>query len=365
MSSPSSPEEQPVAPPPSAAAAPTTAAATAQPAAAASTTAGDKLKEPEPEPEAEPRPEPKPAALTAEERAAFEADEQEDDMTPHEMLLAQFPPMDDLRAAVADAFAPLGMRMRAVYYLRTIATLEAIEVLATALLDTRNTPLMRHELAYVLGQIRNPAACDTLEQVLADEAGDAMVRHESAEALGSIGEERSVALLERCSSDAMEEVAETCAIAADFVKWKQLRDETKSAPMMCACMNPYNSHDPAPSDPEFDTRPTAEVAAVLIDTDQPLFRRYSAMFSLRNRGGEDAVRALGHALITDDSSALVSTRRNAHPNSISRDVADRLLVFSVPPRGCVRARPDAAPGRHPAAVSSRDNLCRNLFLVPF
>jgi deoxyhypusine monooxygenase len=261
-------------------------------------------REPEPEPEAEPKAEPKAAALTAEEMAAFEADEQEDDLTPHEMLLAQFPPMVDLKAAVADAFAPLGMRMRAVYYLRTIATLEAIEVLAAGLLDTRNTPLMRHELAYVLGQIRDPAACATLEQVLADEADDAMVRHESAEALGSIGEERSVALLERCSHDAKEEVAETCAIAADFVKWKQHRDETQAAPMMCACMNPYNSHDPAPSDPEFDTRPTPEVAAVLIDTDQPLFRRYSAMFSLRNRGGEAAVRALGHALITDESSAL-------------------------------------------------------------
>lgn len=194
-------------------------------------------------PRAEPEPE-KLAKLTADELAAFQAEEQEGEMTAQEMLLAQFPPMVDLRAAMADPQAPLSMRMRAVYYLRTIASAEAIEVLSSSLLDQRNTPLMRHELAYVLGQIRDPAACPVLEQVLADETDDAMVRHESAEALGSIGDERSIALLEQCTHDAKMEVAETCAIAAEFVKWKQLQDESKAAPMMCACMNPYNSHDP-------------------------------------------------------------------------------------------------------------------------
>ena len=190
------------------------------------------------------QPSQKPATLTAEELAVFQAEENEEELSAQEMLLAQFPPMEDLRAALGDPQAPLSMRMRAVYYLRTIASAEAIEVLSTSLLDERNTPLMRHELAYVLGQIRDPAACPVLEQVLADESDDAMVRHESAEALGSIGEERSVPLLERCTRDAKMEVAETCAIAAEFVKWKQQRDESKAAPMMCACMNPYNSHDP-------------------------------------------------------------------------------------------------------------------------
>ena len=196
-------------------------------------------------PEEQPQPEPERAAkLTAEEWAIFQAEGQEDEPTAQEMLLAQFPPMEDLRAAVGDPQAPLSMRMRAVYYLRTIASAEAIEALSTSLLDERNTPLMRHELAYVLGQIRDPAACPVLEQVLANEGDDAMVRHESAEALGSIGAERSILLLERCTRDPKIEVAETCAIAAEFVKWKQQADESKAAPMMCACMSPYNSHDP-------------------------------------------------------------------------------------------------------------------------
>ena len=253
-----------------------------------------RVKQMQPEPEPEPEPEPHASGAAG----------SDEGLSAHELLLRQFPPMEDLRAALADVSAPLAMRMRAVYYLRTIASAEAVAVLSTSLLDQRNTPLMRHELAYVLGQIGDAAACDVLESILADEADDAMVRHESAEALGAIGEERSVSLLDTHATDAKMEVAETCAIAAEFVRWKRRADAAETAPMMCACMNPYNSHDPAPSDPEFDGKPVAEVGAVLVDTSQPLFRRYSAMFSLRNRGGEEAVRALGAALVEDESSAL-------------------------------------------------------------
>ena len=90
-------------------------------------------------------------------------EDEADGPSAHEMLIAQFPPMVDLCAAIAETSAPLAMRMRAVYYLRTIASEEAVDVLAAALLDRENTPLMRHELAYVLGQIRNARACPTLE----------------------------------------------------------------------------------------------------------------------------------------------------------------------------------------------------------
>jgi deoxyhypusine monooxygenase len=234
--------------------------------------------------------------------------EGEENLTANELLLKQFPPMADLQAAIEDVSAPLPMRMRAVYYLRTIATAEAIQVLSSALLIKEDTPLMRHELAYVLGQIQNVQACAVLEQVLGDETDNAMVRHESAEALGAIGDVRSLALLEHCSEDKMMEVSETCRIAAEFMKWTQKQESGEgageAAPMMCACMSPYNSHDPAPIDPEFEGMAVEAVGAVLVDDGQPLLRRYSAMFALRNRGGEEAVRLLGAALVNDTSSAL-------------------------------------------------------------
>ena len=48
-----------------------------------------------------------------------------------------------------------------------------------------------------------------------------------------------------------------------------------------------------------------DVGAVLLDAGEELFLRYGAMFSLRNRGGEAAVTALGRALVQDQSSALL------------------------------------------------------------
>lgn len=54
--------------------------------------------------------------------------------------------------------------------------------------------------------------------------------------------------------------------------------------------NPYLSVDPAPADRK-DT-PTEELKTRLMDTSLPLFDRYRAMFSLRNRNTRDALYAL-------------------------------------------------------------------------
>lgn len=67
----------------------------------------------------------------------------------------------------------------------------------------------------------------------------------------------------------------------------------------------YSSHDPAPADHATDSLTIEEVGARLRDKKRPLFERYGAMFALRNRGGDDAVRELGIALVQDDTSALL------------------------------------------------------------
>ena len=58
---------------------------------------------------------------------------------------ALFPPLAGLKRSLDDVDGPLAKRMRAVYYLRTLASPEALTALSTALLDRRNSPLMRHE----------------------------------------------------------------------------------------------------------------------------------------------------------------------------------------------------------------------------
>jgi deoxyhypusine monooxygenase len=164
---------------------------------------------------------------------------------------------------------------------------------------------MRHEFAYVLGQLRNPKACDNLEFTLADATEDTMVRHECAEALGNIGEDRSTEVLRAGSEDAAPEVSETCAIALSHLAWKK-GGSVGEEPTACVCQaSPYSSVDPAPPHPTHLQLSTAELSARLLDESQPLFERYRCMFSLRNRGGKEAVLALCATLTQDKSSSLL------------------------------------------------------------
>lgn len=53
--------------------------------------------------------------------------------------------------------------------------------------------------------------------------------------------------------------------------------------------NPYKSVDPAPSTSKMDVE---DLEKILLDDTLPLFQRYRAMFSLRNLGTTEAVKAL-------------------------------------------------------------------------
>lgn len=231
--------------------------------------------------------------------------------------------MASLQQSLSDPFNPIGMRMRAAYYLRqahgdgadAAAAAVAVETLCRGLLEKRHGSLMRHEFAYVLGQLRDERACATLEGVLQN--GDAgphaaedcvMVRHECAEALGAIGASRSVpvlrGVLERNAGTL--ELAETCRLALGVMEWRAAGGDPETTPAACACMlNPYSSVDPAPPHPTHANLTPAALGDILCDADRPVFERYRAMFSLRNIGGADPVRQLCRALTTDTSSALL------------------------------------------------------------
>ena len=81
------------------------------------------------------------------------------------------------------------------------------------------------------------------------------------------------------------QVAETCQLALERINWQQ-NEEKKEGPLSC---NPYFSVDPAPPSSSVDVK---ELKQVLMNEDLPLFKRYRAMFALRNIGGEYAVLAL-------------------------------------------------------------------------
>lgn len=80
--------------------------------------------------------------------------------------------------AVVDRNKPLPERMRAVFYLRTAGSQEAVSALCKALEDTQGSTLFRHEVAFALGQIREPSAIPVLTKILENKDEDTIVRHE-------------------------------------------------------------------------------------------------------------------------------------------------------------------------------------------
>jgi deoxyhypusine monooxygenase len=200
--------------------------------------------------------------------------------------------IDKFRTCLLDLSQPIAQRTHAAFLLRTAGTQEAVEVIQQALLNKADSSLMRHELAYILGQIQNPMACPLLSQLLEDETDDVLVRHESAEALGAIGSVESLPVLEKFSTHSFPEISETCQIAVDLIKWRQLGEK--------ADRGGYLSVDPAPALPK--KTDVESLRKTLMDESLSLFQRYRAMFSLRNMNSDESALALVDGL--KDSSAL-------------------------------------------------------------
>jgi deoxyhypusine monooxygenase len=146
-----------------------------------------------------------------------------------------------------------------------------------------------------------------------------MVRHEAAEALGAIANKQSNEVLQATYeqySGTLDELADTCRLAL-------LRIQDPVGQVGCACMlAPYSSVDPVGADPQHADLSTEKIGNMLCDESLDLVERYRAMFSLRNRAGEECVQQLCRALLEDKSSPLLRHEiafvlgQLQHPSSI-------------------------------------------------
>lgn len=203
------------------------------------------------------------------------------------------PNVDRLRDCLLNLSEPIAKRTHAAFYLRTNGSQEAVDAVAEALQQKQDCPLMRHELAYILGQMQNKSVSAVLASVLDDETDDVLVRHESAEALGALGEETFLDLLIKHSTNEHVEIAETCQIAVDLIKWKNKAESVCDKKL-------YLSVDPAP--PTNEKKTIDELKIDLMNTSDSLFERYRAMFALRNMNSDEAAVALATGF--SDKSAL-------------------------------------------------------------
>lgn len=213
--------------------------------------------------------------------------------------------IDELLSILSDSSIPLATKMRVLWHLRERPDDLSVEALVKAL-EFSDSPLFRHEVAYILGQKGSARARTVLVDILCDTAEDVMVRHESAEAIGAIQNppDDVVRVLEKYARDKFPEIAETCQLALDRIRFFSNSEVTddRAAPVrkadatpVCACQE-FASVDPAPPS---DDEPERAIAK-LMDAHESMFERYRAMFRLRNLG---LVTPLCNAL-KDTSSAL-------------------------------------------------------------
>ena len=235
------------------------------------------------------------------------------DRAPRAQIMASLPVtqaslglISRLHAALNDPTLPLSKRYRALFGLKhhaclvpgSDATVAAIDAIASAFATP--SALLKHEVAYCLGQTRNLATTPYLQAVLRNRQEDDMVRHEAAEALGAVGDRASLDLLRERRDDESEAavVRETCEIAIESVEWQagdksrneKLRTRWEAQPLplraepkLTVSSSDFASVDPAPPLPESEKGENiSALQSMLLDTTLPLFRRYRAMFALRD-----------------------------------------------------------------------------------
>lgn len=192
---------------------------------------------------------------------------------------------------------PLHERFRAIFTLKSIGTDEAIQILGEGFSD--QSALLKHELAYVLGQTGNLTAIPILVGILNDLQQDPMVRHEAGEALGAIGNPSVLPTLKLHLNDTQRVVRETCELAIAKINLER-ENPTEIPTGVHKNEISFESVDPAPA--MLQLLGVEELKNRLMDTSLPLFDRYRAMFSLRNKATNEAVLAICEGF--KDDSAL-------------------------------------------------------------
>ncbi|KAJ2518434.1 deoxyhypusine hydroxylase, partial [Coemansia sp. RSA 1937] len=194
----------------------------------------------------------------------------------------------------------LSHRYRALFSLKALNDDEAAEIIGQALQIADDSDLFKHEVAYCLGQMGRKAAIPALVAAMAQVDSHDMVRHEAAESLGAISDPSVIPELEKYINDSCKPLAETCVLAIEKIRYDHSDVVQKQDPRPRASQ--YTSIDPVPATTTTTSVPDLE--RTLCDTQASLWKRYRAMFALREVGTEEAVLALAKGMEEDTESAL-------------------------------------------------------------
>ncbi|EPR78196.1 Deoxyhypusine hydroxylase/monooxygenase [Spraguea lophii 42_110] len=221
------------------------------------------------------------------------------------------------------------LKMRYLFLLRNDITLQSAKIICKTFNDT--SVLLKHEAAYVLGQmkIQNSEISNKLVEVLKNVDEDEIVRHECAEALGNYECSQVIPLLkEFADNDKSVAVRET-----SYLAYKKLESNINEK-------SPFGSHDPANAG-LFSS--IEEAGAVYLDMDECLYKRYAAMFYLRNLNTKEAVDILGKgftdksALFKHEVAFVFGQMKNIHSVKYLSEALHRLEEHGMVRHECAEA----------------------------
>lgn len=134
------------------------------------------------------------------------------------------PSIAELEEVICNPQEPISKRNRAIFFLRTMETSEAIQVLQKAFY-TDSSELFRHEICYALGQVKSLEALPFLISILDNDTETDVTRHEASEALAAIGDESVYPILQKYRNHSIQPIAETCQISLDRLDWLRSGEE--------------------------------------------------------------------------------------------------------------------------------------------
>lgn len=138
--------------------------------------------------------------------------------------------VEELGAILLDPSERLFVRYMAMFSLRNIGTVPAVEVLCRSLREDKTSCLFRHEVAFVLGQLEHRCSQPALIAALRDEDEAPMVRHEAAEALGAIADPETLPVLQEYSTHPEAIVRDSCVVALEMHKyWSDFNAKASAA----------------------------------------------------------------------------------------------------------------------------------------
>jgi len=201
------------------------------------------------------------------------------------------PNIEDVGKVLNDTSQSLCTRFRALFMLKNLGGDDSVNEITRCLMSNLNgSDLLNHELAYCLGQMQNTTALDTLNLVLDNTNNSTITRHEAAEALGAIGSRQSLEILAKYKNDPIQAVSETCQLAYERI----ISSENEKLSFSDGA--PYKSYDPVLPSKCFNNDDLESLEATLLNCSLSLYKRYEAMFVLRDMNTPQAALVIAKGL---------------------------------------------------------------------